>query len=65
MIFVGVEGRGRIEVGGQSFEMRPRDVAVVPGWMAYTLHAGDDWVVFSFSDRAAQEKLGFFREQRL
>jgi gentisate 1,2-dioxygenase len=65
MILVGVEGRGRLEVAGESFEIAPRDVAVVPGWMAYTLHAAGDWVAFSFSDRAAQEKLGFFREQRL
>ena len=41
------------------------DIVVVPGWMAYSLAARGDWVVFSFSDRAAQEKLGFFREQRL
>jgi gentisate 1,2-dioxygenase len=45
--------------------MVPHDVAVVPGWMSYTLHAASDWTVFSFSDRAAQERLGFFREQRL
>jgi gentisate 1,2-dioxygenase len=33
--------------------------------MKYTLAAEGDWVLFSFSDRAAQERLGFFREQRL
>ncbi len=44
--------------------MAPRDVAVVPGWMPYTLHAAEDWVLFSYSDRAAHEKLGFFRERR-
>ncbi len=65
MIFVAVEGRGSLEVGETKLDMAPHDVAVVPGWMAYTLHAGEDFVVFSFSDRAAQEKLGFFREQRL
>ena len=65
MVFVAVEGRGRIQVGEQRFEMSPRDVVVVPGWMAYTLHADDDLVLFSYSDRVAHEKLGFFREQRL
>ena len=39
--------------------------SLVPGWMSYTLSAVPDWVLFSFSDRAAQERLGFFREQRL
>jgi gentisate 1,2-dioxygenase len=32
--------------------------------MAYTLHAAADLVLFSYSDRVAQEKLGFWREQR-
>jgi gentisate 1,2-dioxygenase len=40
-------------------------VVVVPGWLAYSLHAQDDWVVFAYSDRVAQEKLGFWREERL
>jgi gentisate 1,2-dioxygenase len=65
MVFACVEGRGRIETGGQVLELAPHDVAVVPGWAAYTLAADKDWTLFSYSDRAAQEKLGFFREQRL
>ena len=64
-VFLVLEGRGRAEIGTQSFELAPRDVFVVPGWMPYTLHATDDFVLFSYSDRVAQEKLGFFREQRL
>ena len=65
MVFVGVEGRGTIEVEGSRFDVAPHDVVVVPGWMKYTLSAAGDWIAFSFSDRAAQERLGFFREQRL
>ena len=65
MVFVGVEGRGRIEVEGREYDVDPHDVVVVPGWMKHTLTARGDWVLFSFSDRAAQERLGFFREQRL
>jgi gentisate 1,2-dioxygenase len=64
MVFVGVEGHGAIQVGASRFELAPHDVVVVPGWMRYTLHASDDLVLFSYSDRVAQEKLGFFREQR-
>jgi gentisate 1,2-dioxygenase len=64
-VFVAVEGRGEIRVGDQRFVLAPHDIVVVPGWMAYTLHARDDLVLFSYSDRVAQEKLGFFREQRL
>jgi len=65
MIFVGVEGDGTLEVAGTRFEIAPHDIVVVPGWMKYSLAASADWIVFSYSDRAAQEKLGFFREQRL
>ena len=64
-IFIVVEGRGELRVGGQRLALTPHDVAVVPGWMAYTLHASDELVLFSYSDRAAQEKLGLFREQRM
>jgi len=65
MVFVGVEGRGRIDVDGRTYDVDPHDVVVVPGWMKHTLAAEGDWVLFSFSDRAAQERLEFFREQRL
>ena len=65
MVFVAVEGRGEVRVGEQRFALTPHDIVVVPGWLPYTLHADDDLVLFSYSDRVAQEKLGFFREQRL
>ena len=65
MVFVAVEGSGEIHVGAQRFVLARHDVVVVPGWMVYTLHASEDLVLFSYSDRVAQEKLGFFREQRL
>jgi gentisate 1,2-dioxygenase len=66
MVFCAVEGRGRCMVGEQRFDFGPRDIFTVPGWMAYTLEAegGEDVVLFSYSDRVAQEKLGIFRERR-
>jgi gentisate 1,2-dioxygenase len=65
MIFIAVEGRGEVEAGGERFDVSPHDVFVVPGWTPYSIRADEDLVLFSFSDRVAQEKLGFFREQRL
>ncbi len=65
MVFVGVEGAARLKAGEREFDLAPHDVAVVPGWMTCTLAAVDEAVIFSYSDRAAQERLGFFREQRL
>jgi gentisate 1,2-dioxygenase len=64
MVFVGVEGEGELRVGEQRFPIAPHDVLVVPGWLAYTLHAASDLVLFSYSDRVAQEKLGLWRELR-
>lgn len=63
-VFICVEGSGHVMVGDQRLEIQPHDIVVVPGWARYTLHAGDDLVLFSYSDRVAQEKLGLFREQR-
>ena len=65
MVFAVVEGRGRLRVGDESLSLDPHDVFVVPGWTAHTLQADEDLVLFSYSERAAQEKLGFFREHRL
>ena len=64
MVSIVVEGRGELRVGEQRFALTPHDVVVVPGWMNHTLHASEDLILFSYSDRAAQEKLGLFREQR-
>ncbi|MGY2491873.1 gentisate 1,2-dioxygenase [Cupriavidus sp. CP313] len=63
-VFVCVEGSGHIMVGDKRLEFAPHDIVVVPGWSRYTLHANSDLVLFSYSDRVAQEKLGLFREQR-
>jgi gentisate 1,2-dioxygenase len=63
-VFIGVEGRGTLRVGEQRFAITPHDIVVVPGWSVCTFEAEDDLVLFSYSDRVAQEKLGFWREQR-
>jgi gentisate 1,2-dioxygenase/2-polyprenyl-6-methoxyphenol hydroxylase-like FAD-dependent oxidoreductase len=65
MVFAVVEGRGAIDVAGAPFDVAPHDIFVVPGWLVYTIRADEDLVLFSFSERAAQDKLGLFREQRL
>ncbi|HZZ93409.1 MAG TPA: gentisate 1,2-dioxygenase [Usitatibacter sp.] len=64
-VFVAVEGRGTVRAGGLAFDVSPRDVFVIPGWIPYELEAREDLVLFSFSDRVIHEKLGFFREERL
>jgi gentisate 1,2-dioxygenase len=61
-LFVVVEGSGRAMVGDVAVDLSPRVIFVVPSWHALTLHADEDLVLFGFSDRAAQEKLGLFKE---
>lgn len=63
-VFSVVEGSGRTVVGEQTLEWRPRDTFVIPSWRSHTHHADADAVLFSFSDRPVQVKLGLWREQR-
>jgi gentisate 1,2-dioxygenase len=62
-VFCPVEGYGRVEIGEVRFDFGPHDVFVVPSWEPYRFVAERECVLFSYSDRAAQEALGFWREQ--
>ena len=63
-VFVATEGQGRSTIDGQAFDWGPRDVFVVPSWASVVHECDSDAVLFSFSDRSAQQKLGYWREQR-
>ena len=63
-VFVAVEGSGESRVGDQILRWEPRDVFVVPSWTRVSHQASDEAVLFSYSDRPVQQKLGLFREQR-
>ncbi|ADZ72521.1 gentisate 1,2-dioxygenase [Polymorphum gilvum] len=63
-VFVVTEGRGRSTIAGKTYEWGPRDIFVVPSWKAVTHEADSDAVLFSYSDRVCQEKLGLWREDR-
>ncbi|HEY6240983.1 MAG TPA: gentisate 1,2-dioxygenase [Burkholderiales bacterium] len=62
-VFCVVEGQGSIAIGETHFEFAPKDVFVVPSWERYRFSAKTACVIFSYSDRAAQEALGFWREE--
>lgn len=64
-VFSVVEGRGTTRVGDQVLAWGPRDHFVVPSWMAAQHAASEDAVLFSYSDRAVQDKLDLFREEKL
>jgi len=63
-VFVVVEGTGRSRIAGAVFDWQPSDVFVAPSWAVRQHRAETEAVLFSFSDRAAQEKLGLWREDR-
>ena len=61
-IFVCAEGQGATKIGGKTFEWGLNDVFVVPPWVPYAHQASKESVLFSISDRPAQELLGIWRE---
>lgn len=63
-VFVVVEGSGVARVDGEDIALQVRDTLVVPSWRELVLQADEDLVLFGYSDRVAQEKLGLFREHR-
>lgn len=62
-VFNVVEGTGSVLVGEERYTFTPHDIFVVPSWFPYRLHADSEVVLFSYSDRAAQEALGFWKEE--
>ncbi len=64
-VFNLAQGRCRIETDGRVHDVQPHDSFVVPPWEPYRLEADVDSHLFSFSDRAAQEALGYWREEPL
>jgi gentisate 1,2-dioxygenase len=62
-VYAAVEGRGRTRVGDTTLTWGPRDVFVVPSWTPVSHEADEEAVLFSFSDRPAQQVLGLWREQ--
>jgi gentisate 1,2-dioxygenase len=61
-VFNVVAGRGSVTIAGAQYGFRPHDVFFVPSCAPYCLRAKQDCVLFSYSDRAAQEALEFWRE---
>ena len=62
-VFSVVEGKGRTRIGEHQFDWGPRDIFVVPSWYPVSIQTEQDAVLFSFSDRPAQQALGLWREE--
>lgn len=63
-VYCAADGHGRSHVGDCIFEWGVHDVFVVPSWcpVSHENDSREDAVLFSFSDRPAQEALGLWRE---
>jgi gentisate 1,2-dioxygenase len=62
-VFAVHKGRGEVQVGEERFAIAPHDVFVAPPWVPYSFRSDSDIDLFSYSDRAGQEALGYWREQ--
>jgi len=58
------EGKGKVKIGSEEFAFGPKDAFVVPSWHPVSIEAGSECVLFSYSDRPAQQALGLWREHR-
>lgn len=63
-VFCAVEGSGVSLIGEQRIEWAAHDVFVVPSWVPVRHMPQRDSVLFSFSDRPAQQALNIWREER-
>jgi gentisate 1,2-dioxygenase len=60
-----VEGEGKTFVGDVVLEWSANDIFVIPGWLPFRHSvANEDTVLFGFSDRAVQDVLGLWREDK-
>jgi gentisate 1,2-dioxygenase len=63
-VYTVVEGAGETRIGDKTYAWQKRDVFVVPSWTPHSHHPRGEAVLFSFSDRPVQDKLGLWREER-
>lgn len=61
-VYVVVSGSGDIQIGNESWQVAESDIFVVPAWAQRRITAAKDLVLFNFSDKAAQQRLGLWRE---
>ncbi len=63
-VFACTEGSGTTRIGEVEITWGPRDIFVAPSWQPIVHDVDSEAVLFSYSDRAVQEKLGLWREAR-
>ena len=63
-VYVAMEGRGKTEVAGKTFDWEENDIFVIPNflWRRHVA-AAKDAVLYTMSDRPLLEKIGQYRAQ--
>ena len=64
-VFNVAEGSGRVTISGQAFDFTQHDVFVAPSWCEYALKANEECAIFTYTDRPAQEAMGFLRDEEM
>lgn len=62
-VFHVIDGQGESTIAGQTFSWQAGDTFVVPSWNPVQHKASEEAVLFSFSDRVVQEKLGLWHQK--
>jgi gentisate 1,2-dioxygenase len=60
-----IQGRGESIIAGKRYRWNEKDTFVVPSWSWHEHHAATESVLFSFSDSAALQPIGLYREEAL
>ena len=64
-VFAVHRGHGTARIGDKEFKIGAHDVFVATPWQPYSFTADSELELFSYSDRAGQEALGYWREEVL
>lgn len=55
-------GECLVKFSNREVLLKSHDVLIIPSWENYRFETNEDCMIFSFSDRAAQQILGFWKE---
>jgi len=59
------EGECIVKTENGEFHLKQHDIMVIPSWTLHSFSSTQETIIFSFSDKTAQEALGFWREEFL
>ena len=64
-VFNVADGECLVTLKDRQVHLKAHDVLVIPSWEKYHFEANEACTLFSFSDRAAQQSLGFWQESSI